>query len=142
MGTDPTRITGAKDAKFASVAEDENISEYDLKDAFEKAGGAPDLTFLNACQSAPESSYPGMADAFINQGASHLIGTFWSVYDQPSTDFVEKFYSALTRRSSYGEALRTARVQFAKKRGGYRDCATWPAFVHYGQPSDDLSFEE
>jgi CHAT domain-containing protein len=119
------------------LAEDERLTESDLREVFESANGAPDLAFLNACQSTPEVLGPSMVDAFVNQGVRHLIGTDWSVYDDASTEFVKRFYEDLVAGESYGESLRQARLQF--KRGStYSECATWPAFVHYGQPAESL----
>ena len=119
------------------LAEDERLTENDLRDAFETAHGAPDLAFLNACESTPEAYTSSMVDTFFDLGVNHLLGTYWSVYDKPSTDFVVRFYEELTAGATYGESLRLARLQF-RKGTGYSHYATWPAFVHYGQPAETL----
>jgi len=115
----------------ALVLRDGDLTEEDLRTCFNKAKGAPYLSFLNACQSAKEIYSSHFVDAFVEFGAEYVIGTFWPVYDKPSTKFSEKFYREVTQGTSIAHALNLARWQFVRKRK-FQEAATWPSFVLYG----------
>lgn len=120
--------------KGSLLLSDEELTENDLKKCFEKAKGAPFLSFLNACESAKEIYSSHLIDAFVEYGAECVIGTFWSIYDSPSTRFASRFYREAASGQTFAHALQLARWQFFDKRR-FEEAATWPAFVLYGSPS-------
>jgi CHAT domain-containing protein len=123
--------------KGCLVLRDGDLNEKDLRECFSKAKGAPYLTFLNACQSAKEIYSSQFVDAFLDYGSEYVIGTFWPVYDQPSTRFATRFYKEVISGTGIAHALQLARWQFANKRGA-QEASTWPSFVLYGSPSHGL----
>lgn len=112
---------------------DGDLTEEDLRECFGKAKGAPYLSFLNACQSAKEIYSCHFVDAFVELGAEYVVGTFWPVYDQPSTSFSARFYREVAQDTPIAHALNLARWQFVGKRK-LLEAATWPSFVLYGSP--------
>jgi CHAT domain-containing protein len=113
---------------------DGELTEDDLKGCFEKAKGAPFLSFLNACESPKEIYSSHLLDAFVEYGAESVIGTFWSIYDYPSTQFASRFYREVASGKTFAHALQLSRWQFFHKRS-FQEAATWPAFVLYGSPT-------
>lgn len=126
--------TGEKGVLFLA---DGFLTAEDLRDCFESAGGAPYLSFLNACQTAKEIYSSGLVDAFVDLGAENVIGTFWSVFDEPSKVFARTFYKSIVQRESIGYAIKKGRDRLicGKKAD---EATTWPAFVLYGDPSRTL----
>lgn len=110
------------------------LTSDDLKECFEKAGGAPFISFLNACETAMEIYSSELVDAFVDLGAENVIGTFWSVSDEPSKLFAKTFYRSLVNYSTIGKALLEARKI-------KNDALTWPAFVFYGDPNQTLEIK-
>jgi len=108
------------------------LTSDDLKECFEKAQGAPFLSFLNACETAMEIYSSELVDAFVDLGAENVIGTFWSVQDEPAKLFARRFYKSLVNKSTIGQALLISRY------AGKKDSITWPAFVFYGDPNQTL----
>jgi CHAT domain-containing protein len=92
--------------------------------------------FLNACQTAQEINSSQMVNEFISYGATHIIGTLWSVRDEPASDFAKVFYDNVLadKKRSIGEALRLTRDHFSKKTQN-AEAVTWPAFILYGNPN-------
>lgn len=123
--------------KGCLVLKDGDLNEKDLRECFAKAKGAPYLTFLNACQSAKEIYRSHFVDAFLDYGSEYVIGTFWPVYDQPSTRFATRFYREVISGTGVAHALQLARWQFTSKKG-LQEASTWPSFVLYGSPSHGL----
>lgn len=119
-----------------SLADGELITD-DLRNCFEHARGAPYLSFLNACQTAKEIYSSGLVDAFVDLGAENVIGTFWSVFEEPSKIFARSFYKSIVQGISIGYAIKKARdtLIYGKK---VEETTTWPAFVFYGDPSQGL----
>jgi CHAT domain-containing protein len=115
---------------------DGELTTDDLKECFKKAKGAPYLSFLNACRSAKEIYSSELIDVFVDLGAENVIGTFWSVLDEPSKIFARGFYDSLAKRS-IGYAIVGAREQLVSFRKTDKD-TTWPAFVFYGDPDKYL----
>lgn len=131
------RTHSAEGEKGLLCLADGELTTKDLRECFAKSRGAPYLSFLNACRSAKEIYSSELIDAFVDLGAENVMGTFWSVLDEPSKIFARKFYGSLTHRESIGFAIREAREQLACVRKKDED-TTWPAFVFYGDPSRDL----
>ncbi|MGB9960023.1 MAG: CHAT domain-containing protein [Candidatus Bathyarchaeales archaeon] len=117
--------------------DNEVITEDDFRECFRRAGGAPYLVFINACQSAKEIYNSHLIDAFLENGAESIVGTVWSVYDHPSRDMAIKFYDKVVEGWHFGAALYSARQQILYSRKK-EDTLTWPAFVLYGDPNNTL----
>lgn len=112
------------------------LTTEDLRKCFEVARGAPYLSFLNACQSAKEIYSSGLVDAFVDLGAENVIGTFWSVFDEPSKIFARTFYKSMVQGVSVGDAMKRGRERLIYRNAD--EAATWPAFVLYGDPTRTL----
>lgn len=119
--------------KVLLALRDGYLTTEDLRESFERAKGAPYLSFLNACETAMEIYSSELVDAFVDLGAENVIGTFWSVFDEPSKLFARDFYRMLEKNNFIGSALRKAR-----NLGKTKDAITWPAFVYYGDPGQVL----
>ena len=115
----------------------DNLTEGWLRWCFDKAERAPWFVFLNACESAKEIYSSHMIDEFISYGTTHIVGTMWSVYDQPSTDFVLGFYDQIAKEKTIGHAMTLTRSHFANERKNI-EAATWPSFILYGNPDSDF----
>jgi CHAT domain-containing protein len=116
---------------------DGDLTTDDLRNCFECARGAPYLSFLNACQTAKEIYSSGLVDAFVDLGAENVIGTFWSVFDEPTKIFARAFYKSIIQGNTIGYAIQTVRNTFIYYRKA-EEATTWPAFVLYGDPSHTL----
>lgn len=116
---------------------DGDLTTDDLRNCFECARGAPYLSFLNACQTAKEIYSSGLVDAFVDLGAENVVGTFWSVFDEPAKIFARSFYKSIVQGNTIGYAIQKARNTFiyGKK---VEEATTWPAFVFYGDPNHAL----
>jgi len=113
------------------------LTENDLQKCFRKAKGAPYLVFLNACESAKEIYSSHLIDAFLMYGAENIVGTVWSVYDNPSKEFAKEFYDRVVKGENFGMALLSARLHMINSRK-QEDALTWPAFILYRNPNNDL----
>jgi len=91
---------------------------------------APFLTFLNAC-STNQIDRTGLVKAITSDGGDQIIATFWSVYDEPATEFANAFYAEMEpeTRVPVPDAVYSARRRLM---GRYKSRYTWPAFVAYG----------
>lgn len=110
------------------------LTAEDLRNCFGVFGGAPYLSFLNACQTAKEIYSSGLVDSFVDLGAENVVGTFWSVFDEPSKVFARSFYKSIAQGESIGWATKKARDKLIHGRK-VEEATTWPAFVLYGDPS-------
>jgi len=119
------------------ILRDGELNEDELRDCFAKAKGAPYLSFLNAWDSAKEIYNSHLIDAFLDYGAENVVGTMWSVYDDPAREMAVRFYDKAVRQENFGTALLTPRLHFCGSRKQV-EAATWPAFVLYGSPSNIL----
>jgi CHAT domain len=89
------------------------------------------FVFLNACQvgMAGETlgQYGGMAQAFVEAGASAVIAPLWNVKDDVAREISLRFYQAVFAGTSPAEFLRTERAQPSES-------GTNLAYVLYGHP--------
>jgi hypothetical protein len=94
------------------------------------------FVFLNACQvgMAGETlgQYGGMAQAFVEAGASAVIAPLWSVKDDVAKDISLRFYQAVFSGTSPAEFLRAERARPSES-------GTNLAYVLYGHPLLELS---
>ena len=100
---------------------------------------APKFSFMNACETCLQKPSGRLvkdwAHAMANNGGRTLIGTFWSIADNDSTNFSTAFYrNFFSDGKTIGESVRMAREETEKKRKE-EDFSTWPAFVLYGPPT-------
>lgn len=116
---------------------DGELKEDELRLCFNKAKGAPYLSFLNACKTAKEIYDNPMIDTFLDFGCEHVVGNLWSVYDEPSRNMAVRFYDYLVEGETIGWSLTRSRWQYSQSRKGIEN-ATWPALVLYGSPNNIL----
>ena len=75
--------------------------------------------------------YGGMAQAFVEAGASAVIAPLWSVKDDVARDISLRFYQAVFSGTSPAEFLRAERASL--------ESGTNLAYVLYGHPLLELS---
>ena len=92
---------------------------------------------LSACWSADSFVLPGrwvisLPQVLRRSGADSVLGSLWQVVDQTSTEFMQRFYGALTRLPG-DKALREAQLAFLHDaRPARRLPFFWAGFVYYG----------
>jgi hypothetical protein len=107
-------------------------------DVSEACSSAPVLVFCNACSSGgltgwDESRSGEMPLAFMRQGVSAYLGTFWELHDLGSAEFALAFYREALRGSSLASSVSAAR---ARLMGTHP--FTWANYVLYGDPASTL----
>lgn len=121
---------------------DNDMNRAEFSKVFDKARGAPFLSFMNACGTAREKGGKhtieindpyGLAETFIQYGAEAYIGSFWSIDDKISYRFCKEFYDIL-KRKTIGESLMKTRLSFKSERSKAA-IDTWPAYVLFGNPT-------
>ena len=120
-----------------------------------KAVSAPQLVFLNACESVRmrdrgpgDGAVPArprtiherlyvdlrdsvsLAESMLLGGVNNLIGTYWPVNDAAAGKFAATFYNGLLGGDPLGLALRNARQEILALSA--RD---WANYQHFGNPS-------
>jgi CHAT domain-containing protein len=98
-----------------------------------------EMVALSACQTARGKLVRGeglisLSRAFLYAGARSVLGTLWSVADDPSpAKLMGKFYGYLQQGKSRGEALRLAKLALINgKSASHRHPFYWAAFVLMG----------
>lgn len=98
-----------------------------------------DLVVLSACESSIGVGIAGegllsLSRAFIEGGASQVIGTLWQVQDKATANLTSRFYSALLDDSLVAaEALRQAQIAvYSDKNNDWRDPYFWAGFQLQG----------
>jgi hypothetical protein len=108
-------------------------------------GTAPQMIFLNACESGRLRGTPGdatdgvknstfvgqvgLAESFLLNGIANFIGTYWPVNDSAASRFANAFYGGLLAGKPLSLAMREARQ--AAKSVSPRD---WANYMHFGDP--------
>jgi len=103
--------------------------------------GLPALLFFNACESgrlrraAPRQAPAGigLAEAFMQHGVMHYVGTSWPVHDAAASRFAAVFYGRLLGGAPIGAALVEARRAVRTL-----PSIDWADYVHYGDPAFTL----
>jgi CHAT domain-containing protein len=96
---------------------------------------APPLVVLSGCRTQGGAYLAGeslrsLTQAFFFAGADQVVGSLWSVEDDATARFMQRFYSGLlTRHLPAVEALRAAQIS-AWKAGS--DLSVWGAFLVNG----------
>ena len=139
---DPTNIDAAclqmpgKPRSDGSTSDESVLATTVLREADLADGDWRPIVVLNACQSL-RGGYSlkgvgGFAEAFVEGGAGVIVGSSWSVGDEPALAFIEAFYERFCdpkKPVTLAEAAAAAR-QKAREDGD----ATWLAYVVYGHP--------
>jgi CHAT domain-containing protein/tetratricopeptide (TPR) repeat protein len=91
------------------------------------------LVVLSACQSSigqytPSQGMNSIAQAFLNAGAKSVVTSLWQVDDRSTAQFMEIFYSYLSKGFSKNKAL-----QFTKKKMMNKMPYYWAPFVLMGE---------
>ena len=81
----------------------------------------------------------GLSTAFLNAGASCVVGTLWPIEDRSGDRFTRAFYTELGRGSTMAAALRQA--QLTLRASGAADPAVWAAFTLIGDPDRKLALK-
>jgi CHAT domain-containing protein len=95
---------------------------------------------LSACDTSrgrllPGEGVLGLAQAFLQAGASSVVASFWRVEDNATAAFMKRFYEHLiSDRLTASAALRRAQLDQASTDGTY----SWAAFSLYGSPDTAL----
>ncbi len=98
------------------------------------------LVFLNTCHAARQgwalTGLGGWAEAWVRDcGCGAFIAPQWILSDRQAYEFARRFYSALRRGSTFGEATRQARLRLKNKEPGRLD---WLAYSIYAHPNGRL----
>ena len=92
----------------------------------------PELVFLNCCDLGAD---PGLASnlarAFMDSGAHVVVAAGWAVDDEAARQFAVTLYRRLLSGSTFGAAVRSARVEAYRADPG---SSTWAAYQCYGDP--------
>ena len=107
------------------------------------AGPAPGLLVLSGCVTGKSERKPGdeligLAQAALRRGTRSVVATLWETFDDSSTLFFERFYTALKQGQSVSEAMAGAREAVATDDGGYDQPVDWAAFLLIGDPDQRL----
>lgn len=160
----PVRATLSAVSQLLAGAPPANVLHFAIHGRFQEAAGAgllmedgapfpswavsgTDLTasplvFLGACQvgagEAVLGDYSGMAEAFLQAGASAVVAPLWSVRDSVAKDIALRFYpGALDDHLTPAELLRRERANFGGE--GQPLTATHLAYLFYGHPTFRLT---
>lgn len=97
------------------------------------------LVVLSACQTGIGKEVRGegllsLTRSFLVAGTQRVVYTLWSVNDQATAQFMERFYfHLLVEKQDPGEALRQAQLDLAQSRQ-WHDPFYWAAFQLQGSP--------
>lgn len=97
-----------------------------------------ELVVLSACESSVGKIFSGegalsLSRAFMEAGASNVVGSLWPVEDQASGKFMLLFYKALKElKKKPAQALLYAQTELSRSEGGrWRDPYYWAGFQLY-----------
>jgi len=102
----------------------------------------PELVFINCCHlGSTEVRYPeakrynelaaNLGTEFIRMGVKAVVAAGWAVDDAAAKAFAESFYQSMLSGSTFGIAVRTARLHIYEQ---FPDVNTWGAYQCYGDP--------
>ena len=99
----------------------------------------PKLVFINGCTSASgsifgssnffENKLYGLAQSFVKLGSCYL-GSYWPLFDQPSTQFALYFYHFIASGYPISEAVRRSRLLLYSQLNGRG--LTWASYTLFG----------
>jgi CHAT domain-containing protein/tetratricopeptide (TPR) repeat protein len=103
-----------------------------------------DLVVLSACRTAGGvfirgEGIEGLTAPLLEAGARSVVATLWRVGDRTAAAFVERFYTAMARGLSSGDALAAAkRDEIARG----TPPSVWAAFTLVGNPAAQIPLRE
>ena len=94
-----------------------------------------DLVVLSACQTGKGQlekgeGVSGLSRAFLYAGAQSVLVSLWNINDRATAEFMEHFYTYLSRGESKEKALQSAKKRMLKSK--YAHPFYWAAFVLIG----------
>jgi CHAT domain-containing protein/Tfp pilus assembly protein PilF len=94
-----------------------------------------ELVVLSACETGvgeveEAEGVAGINKAFMKAGARYIVMSLWSVSDNATAILMKKFYGNIKENSSYGIALREAKIEMIKN--GKAHPYYWSGFVGSG----------
>jgi len=110
-----------------ALTRQEIISDLDLRKAR--------LVTLSACETALSgqsgNEVSSLADAFWSKGARSVIGSLWSVPDEPTYRLMATYYQGLASDKSYGQAFRDAQLALIADQKTFHPLF-WSGFIFWG----------
>lgn len=110
-----------------ALTRQEIISDLDLRKAR--------LVTLSACETALSgqsgNEVSSLADAFWSKGARAVIGSLWSVPDEPTYRLMATYYQGLASGKSYGSAFRDAQLALIADQKTFHPLY-WSGFIFWG----------
>lgn len=97
--------------------------------------GTPPVVFVNGCASADRLT--NLCLSFMEKGTKVVVGTRYTVQEEPARRFAERFYTDLISGSTAGAAIRSARLSLRESAD-----IDWASFVLYGDPAMRITVGE
>lgn len=126
------------------LAQDERETEDGLLQAREiyRMRLSSDLVILSACRTArgrilSGEGVQGLAQSFLYAGARSVLASLWSVEDDQTAAFMERFYEGLSAGRSKEEALRQAKLAMLR-RAPTAPPRYWAPFILIGSSSETI----
>lgn len=97
------------------------------------------LVTLSSCNSSGIRAYPGeglvgLAWAFLNAHAQHVVAAQWEVNDQSTRKIMDQMYGALSDGRDPATALRAAKLNLMHSDRRFASPFFWAPFILYGAP--------
>lgn len=123
---------------FAKSQEDPSRGALHSGEILEQRFPGTRLMVLASCATAAgrisrTEGIESLAHPFLAAGVPGVVASLWSVDDQATADFFQRFYHHLARSSDAAGALQATQLDFlARKRGAASDPHIWGAFEVIG----------
>ncbi len=123
---------------FAKSPEDPNRGALGSGEILGQSFPRTRLMVLASCATAAgrvsrTEGVESLAHPFLAAGVPAVVASLWSVDDQPTADFFQRFYRHLAESSDAAGALRAAQLEsLAPQRGASIDVRVWGAFELIG----------
>lgn len=123
---------------FAKSQEDPSRGALHSGEILEQRFPGTRLMVLASCATAAgrisrTEGIESLAHPFLAAGVPGVVASLWSVDDQATADFFQRFYQHLARSSDAAGALQATQLDFlAQKRGAAGDPHIWGAFEVIG----------
>ncbi|MES9922731.1 MAG: CHAT domain-containing protein [Candidatus Thiodiazotropha endolucinida] len=138
VGDKTSRVTGMV------IGKDQVLSPIELR----QMPATPAFVFINCCHLGSSRSdfiknryrrhelASNLATQLIRQGVRAVIAAGWAVDDDAAVTFAKKFYQEFLTGTSFGDAVKMARLQAYEDHPGIN---TWGAYQCYGDPGYTLA---
>lgn len=139
-GDENSQVTGMV------IGKDHVLSPIELR----QMPATPAFVFINCCHLGStrsdfiENRYrrhelaSNLATQLISQGVRAVIAAGWEVDDNAAVTFAKTFYQSFLTGSSFGDAVKMARLETYNDRPGSN---TWGAYQCYGDPGFTLAMD-